>query len=132
MRTQESKDFLVRLEGRRNALLLEKEETWRSKSRATWLEATDENSKFFHAYAKGRIAANTIWSLDNSQGKPQTSFEGMAMVGVEHFQGLFGANNQATITEVIRVAQLFPRFVEEDDNRALMEKNSEEELKATL
>jgi hypothetical protein len=96
------------------------------------LEAGDENSKFFHAYAKGRKAANSSWSLDNSLGEPQTTFEGMARVGMEHFQGRFGANNQANIAEVIRVAQLFPRFVEEEDNIALMEEISEEELKENL
>ena len=31
---QESKDSLVRLQGRRNSILLDKEETWRLKSRA--------------------------------------------------------------------------------------------------
>ena len=34
MLNQESKDTLVGLQGRRNTLLLEKEETWRLKSRA--------------------------------------------------------------------------------------------------
>ena len=61
--TQESKEALSRLEGRRNTLLLEKEEAWRLKSRAIWLECGDENTKFFHAYARGRKVENTIWSL---------------------------------------------------------------------
>jgi len=43
--TLESKEDLVRLEGRRNTLLLEKEEAWRLKSRAIWLECGDENTK---------------------------------------------------------------------------------------
>ncbi len=67
--TQESKYIPVRLEGRRNALLLEKEETQRLKGRATWLEVGDDNTKFLHAYAKGRKASNTIWGLDNLQGE---------------------------------------------------------------
>ena len=52
--SQESKESLTRLEGRRNTLLLEKEEEWRLKSRAIWLECGDDNTKFFHAYARGR------------------------------------------------------------------------------
>ena len=52
--------------------------------------------------------------------------------GVIHFKNLFKAPNQASIAEVIRVAQLFPRFVEEEDNRLLMEEVSEEEIKETL
>ena len=34
----DSKEALTRLEGRRTSLLLEKEEAWRLKSRAIWLE----------------------------------------------------------------------------------------------
>ena len=44
---QESKDTLVGLQGHRNTLLLEKEETWRLKSRALWLACGDENTNFF-------------------------------------------------------------------------------------
>ena len=73
--TQESKEVLSRLEGRRNTLILEKEESWRLKSRAIWLECGDDNSKFFHAYARGRKVANTIWSLQDEEGSTHVSFE---------------------------------------------------------
>ena len=55
MLNQESKDTLVVLVGCRNTLLLDQEETWRLKSRAIWLACGDENTKFFHAYAKGSV-----------------------------------------------------------------------------
>ena len=61
--TLETKEALIRLEGRRNIILMEREESWRLKSRAIWLECGDENNKFFHAYARGRKAANTLWCL---------------------------------------------------------------------
>ena len=75
---------------------------------------------------------NTIWSLLDEQGEAHSSFEGKAKIGVEHFKNLFKAPNQASIAEVIRVAQLFPRFVEEEYNKFLMEEVIEEELKETL
>lgn len=112
--SQDSKDFLIRLEGRRNTLLSEKEETWRLKSRAIWLECGDDNTKFFHAYSRGRKAANTIWSLKDEDGINHFNFDDKAICGVVHFQNLFRAPNQANIAEVIRVDQMFPRFVDDD------------------
>jgi len=132
MESQESKGVLIKLEERRNMLLKEKEETWRLKSRAIWLESGDENTKFFQAYAKGRKCVNTIWKLENQEGSMETSFEGMAKIGVSHFQNLFKASNVANIEEVVRMAQLFPSFVNEEDNQMLCAEVSEEELKEAL
>jgi len=130
--SQDSKEELARLEGRRNTLLAEKEETWRLKSRAIWLKCGDENTKFFHAYARGRKASNTIWNLKDEEGITHYNFEDKARCGVSHFQNLFRAPQQANIAEVIRVAQMFPRFVDEGGNRELMKAISEEELKEVL
>lgn len=130
--SQESKEDLTRLEGRRNTLLSEKEETWRLKSRAIWLACGDDNTKFFHAFARGRKASNTIWNLKDEEGVSHFNFEDKARCGVTHFQNLFRAPQQANIAEVIRVAQMFPRFVDDDGNREMMKAISEEELKEVL
>lgn len=92
----------------------------------------DDNSKFFHAFVKGRKSANTIWSLRDDAGLEHSSFEDKARCGVAHFENLFKAPNHASIAEVIRMAQMFPRFVDEEGNRFLMRETSEEELKAVL
>ena len=60
MLTVESKEVFTALEGRRKMLLQDKEDTWRLKSRAIWLESEDDNTKLFHAYARGRKSSNTI------------------------------------------------------------------------
>ena len=52
---------ILLLQKRRNKLLKEKEDSWRLKSRAIWLESGDENTNFFQAFAKGRRSVNTIW-----------------------------------------------------------------------
>ena len=80
--TQESKYSLVSLQGKRNTILLDKEETSRLKSKAIWLECGDENTKKIHSYARGRKALNTIWSLENSLGRRLESFEDLAGLGV--------------------------------------------------
>jgi hypothetical protein len=51
--------------------LADKEATWRLKSRAIWLENGDENTKFFHAFAKGRKA--TKYNLELKGSGRQTS-----------------------------------------------------------
>ena len=50
---QMDKYLSIRLEGRRNILLLEREETWRLKSWATWLECGDDNTQFFMLMLEG-------------------------------------------------------------------------------
>ena len=48
---------------------------------ATWLENGDENTKFFHAFAKGQKVANIIWSLKDQEYRPVTSFKGIENFG---------------------------------------------------
>ena len=121
MLTVESKEVFTALEGRRKMLLQDKEETWRLKSRAIWLESGDDNTKFFHAYARGRKSSNTIWSLLDSHCVAQTNFDEKARLGVSHFKNLFKDPPQVNIVEVIRVAQLFPSFVDAEHKLMLME-----------
>ena len=130
--TQESKDSLVNLQGKRNTIVLDKEETWILKSRAIWLECGDENTKFFHSYARGRKVLNTIWILEDSMGRTHETFEDMASLGFEHFQQLFQAPEGSQLMEIMHIAQVFPHFVGEEDNLSLMEEVIEEELKMAL
>jgi hypothetical protein len=45
---------------------------------------------------------------------------------------LFKAPNETNIAEIIHIASYFPRFVDEDENRLLMEEVTEDELKVVL
>ena len=56
------------LEAEKAILLRQKEEDWRLKSRAIWLQAGDENTRFFQQHANGRRAANSIWELTDLNG----------------------------------------------------------------
>eukprot|EP00253_Pinus_taeda_P010711 PITA_10711 len=113
-------------------ILLEKEEEWRQKSRAIWLKAGDENTKFFHNYAKGRKSVNTIWKLKDQNGREASSFEDLSRMGKAHFQNLFTAQGGITLAEIIRTAQCFPRFVEEEEAGSLMEVVSKEEVEHVI
>ena len=56
----------------------------------------------------------------------------MAGIGVEHFQHLFRAPEGTQLVEIMRIAQVFPRFMGEEENQSLMEEVTEEELKLAL
>jgi hypothetical protein len=60
------------------------------------------------------------------------SFEGLAKLGSEHFSELFKVQEGSTIAEIVQVARLFPRFVEEDEVGPLMAPVSEKELLEVL
>jgi len=66
--TGEDKTHLVELENQKIAILRQREESLKLCSKATWLKAGDENSRFFHSYAKGIKVANTIWNLPLPEG----------------------------------------------------------------
>ena len=116
----------------RRRILQLREQSWRLKSRAIWLQAGDENSKFFQNYAKGRKNTNTIWEMKKANGDIALSFEDLATEGVNYFKHLFKAPGEATIAEVIRVAQVFPWFIEEEDNEFLMAPITKEEVESVL
>jgi hypothetical protein len=112
--------------------LADQEATWRLKSREIWLENGDENTKLFHAFAKGRKAANTIWSLKDQEDRPITSFEGIKTMGKRHFQTLFKEERRTNIADIIKLALYFPSFMDEEGNRELYAEVTEAELKDTL
>jgi hypothetical protein len=72
--------------------------------------------------------ANTIWSLRNQRGEEITKYNELADLGINHFKTLYKAQEESSIAEIIKVAQLFPRFVEEDAVGHLTSLVTEKEL----
>lgn len=89
--SEEAKALLVLKEKRRKEILKEREDLWRLKSWAIWLSSGDDNTKLFHAYAKGRKVQNTIWELKDDRGGSTSSFEDLSSMGGRHFKKLFEA-----------------------------------------
>eukprot|EP00253_Pinus_taeda_P021761 PITA_21761 len=130
--SQVSKERILSLEKSQNQILLAKEEEWRLKSRAIWLKPGDENTSFFHNYAKGRKSANTIWSLKDEAGRVVKTFTDLSGLGQRHFQRLFSDSGEATIGEVMRTTQCFPSFFEEDEAEELSVPVSKDEVEAAM
>jgi hypothetical protein len=81
---------------------LDKEEmTWRLRSRALWLKARDNNTKFFHHYSNYRKNRNTIWGIRNEEGRIVSSFEDKAEARIKYFQSLFKAPVRCEIMQVV-------------------------------
>ena len=66
--SNDHRNKLTALTTKQGNTLKEREETWRLRSRSTWLKEGADNSKFFHKFANGRKAINIIWKLTNEQG----------------------------------------------------------------
>jgi len=49
-------------------ILILEEQSWRIKSKATWIKEGNRNSSFFHRFASHRKNVNTIWSISDDWG----------------------------------------------------------------
>eukprot|EP00253_Pinus_taeda_P023384 PITA_23384 len=107
-KSQESKEKILLLEKQRDQILLAKEEEWRLKSRAIWLK------------------------LNNEEGGEANTFEELSTLGRNRFQNLFADQGEINLTEIIRTAQCFPRYVEDEEAESLMNEVSKEEVESVI
>lgn len=128
----EEKNKLIKLEMQKDKILKEREEAWRLKSRAIWLKAGDDNTRFFQNYAKGRKVTNTIWKLPLPNGDMAENFHKLARLGTSHFRSLFKVPHEANLADIILVARIFPCFVGEEEANELTLPVTLEELEGVL
>ena len=113
-RTKDSRAQLFALETEKAKLLRQKEEDWRLKIRAIWLQAGDENTKFFQQHANGRKAANTIWELSDRNGFTARTQTQLSELGTRHFFNLYRASTNINLPDILRITQNFKIFVEQE------------------
>lgn len=130
--SKDSKLLLNNLEKQKIKLLQDKEEPWRLKSRAIWLQAGDRNTKFFHNLANGRKASNTIWKLPNEPEGWASTHQQLARFGISHFKRQFTAPTAINLSEIINEVGHFPRFIEPEAVEDLIQLVTMEELEGTL
>ena len=99
------------MESKRRQILKEREEIWGLKSKPSWLESGDENTKFFQTFAKSREMKDTIWELEDHNNDFVSSLECLESIGKAHFHNLFKMNDHVSIAEVIRLSQIILGFV---------------------
>eukprot|EP00253_Pinus_taeda_P031311 PITA_31311 len=111
---------LIDLENKKAKILKEREESIRLRSWAIWIQAGDDNTKFFHNFAKCRKVSNTIWKLHTPDGDLADNFNKLTHLGITHFRNLYKCPQEANLLDIINVANHFPRFVEEEDVESLI------------
>ncbi|POO04030.1 Endonuclease/exonuclease/phosphatase [Trema orientale] len=79
--------------------LLHREEIyWKQRSRVSWIQSGDANTKFFHSKANKRRKANKIKKIQDKYGILVNKDEDIENVIVDYFQNIFtsvGENNEA-------------------------------------
>eukprot|EP00253_Pinus_taeda_P001842 PITA_01842 len=105
---------LFALETEKAKLLRQKEEDWRLKIRAIWLQACDENTKFFQQHANGRKAANTIWELSDRNGFTAKTHAQITELDTKHFSNMYRASTIINLPDILRITQNFKLFIEQE------------------
>ncbi|KAK9911160.1 hypothetical protein M0R45_035082 [Rubus argutus] len=83
--SQHNVSRISQLESQLSELQDKEEVLWRQRSRITWLQLGDRNTRFFHERASGR----TIHGLFDSQGIWQTDSDVIGHLFCDYFAGLF-------------------------------------------
>lgn len=102
------------------------------RSRAIWLKKGDDNTKFYHKFVNGCKAINTIWKLAREQGELVNTFPRLAVMATSHFRNIYKTPPNATLAEIMRTAQLFPRFVDQEEALELEKEVSVGEMESSL
>ena len=116
----------------RSKLLLHKEETLRQQSKATWLLARDENTRYFHQFANKRRVNNSIWEaveVDNTTVFYQVSIKKVAR---NFFADLYKESDSYSIEDQLNIINLFPSYVAAEDNRLIFRPVTLSEVESTL
>jgi hypothetical protein len=108
-------------------LLLEQEEVhWMQHSRANWLQHGDQNTSFFHNFARARRKKNFIKKLRSNEIDWVEGTENLKPLILEYFDQLFTPEVQATDPAVLEKVQL---HVSHDMNEKLTAPFSAEDVR---
>ncbi|KAH7573117.1 hypothetical protein JRO89_XS03G0071700 [Xanthoceras sorbifolium] len=86
-----------------NALLAREDVYWKQRSRVSWLQNGDRNTRFFHSQASKRKKINNISGLFDSHGRWTEKVAGIESIAVSYFVGIFSSDkpSRRDINEVL-------------------------------
>ncbi|XP_062101909.1 uncharacterized protein LOC133809260 [Humulus lupulus] len=109
-------------------VLSQKEVYWKQRSKQMWLQAGDQNTKYFHAWANIRRRRNQIRSLKDVEGRSVDWDSGLDKLMVDYFSELFTASD----TCWDRVISGVQGQISEELNHTLMATIDKDEVRAAL
>lgn len=120
------------LERKKFELLKQEESFWRLKSRATWLQEGNKNTKFFHKFASARHDKNSIWKVKNENGDSFVSQKDITREAVNYFRKQYNRRSDAAFQDILWGIDQVPQMFNEDANEMLFKPVTEEELFGVL
>ncbi|WMV24107.1 hypothetical protein MTR67_017492 [Solanum verrucosum] len=127
--TQDNRCALSQTEAELRKYLHIEEEYWKQKAGMKWFKDGDRNTKFFHAFVKGRRQKLHIGEILTSQGEMVQSNDQIGAAAVEFFEDQFRENDLLNCPEML---ENIPRLVTQDQNEEISRVPSRDEVQTVV
>ncbi|VFQ66933.1 unnamed protein product [Cuscuta campestris] len=102
---------------------------WKQKANLKWISEGDCNSKFYHAYVKGRRAKAKIRCIYDQTGKEHRDMENISRRAIDHFTNVL-SNTQSI--QVEPMMDYLEEVITAEDNERICKLTFEEEIRAAV
>lgn len=109
-------------------ILAQKEIFWKQRSKELWLQAGDQNTKYFHACATSKKKNNQISRLKNKDGDWVDWGSGLKEVMKDYYKDLFTASN----TNYTRVTDCITQKISASQNAMLLDHVDSSEVRKAV
>jgi len=123
---------LGQMKSERNNILKGIEEQWRLCNRAIWMASGDSNTNFFHNCATHNRAQKKSWEIMDTTGVNITDQVAIKEATTHHFKIFYKDQHSSNTIEQLKIIELFPQIVNEDESCTLYNLVTLEELKSVL
>lgn len=109
-------DSIKAMEQRWKQMLKFQEDTWRLKSWATWIQAGDRNTNFFHVFAYQRRNSNAIWNIRGTDGSVKYSDVDIRREAVNFFGALLKERDVVNMQNLLWAMEEYPMMFDREAN----------------
>ncbi|XP_057871955.1 uncharacterized protein LOC131078305 [Cryptomeria japonica] len=113
-------------------ILAREEIHWKHKSRETWLEDGDKNTKFFHNNVKMKREVNKITQIINDSDQIITYQNLIAEDATKYFENILNNWDHSDLPNNRILLNNIPKLITKGDNQVLNYKITHEEVKTAL